>query len=65
MAPLPADRISIAASTTPGHRPAPDRTSTTWAGFMPSQVDALLACAFIETDTLTGQGGYVTPSGEY
>jgi transposase InsO family protein len=34
--------------------PAPDRTSTTWAAFLRSQADALLACDFFETVTLTG-----------
>lgn len=32
-----------------GIDPAPDRTSTTWAGFLRSQADALLACDFFET----------------
>jgi hypothetical protein len=38
-----------------GHRPAPDRGATTWADFLHAQADALLACDFIETVTLTGQ----------
>jgi transposase len=32
-----------------GIDPAPERASTTWAGFLRSQDDALLACDFIET----------------
>ncbi|MDX3104770.1 hypothetical protein [Nonomuraea angiospora] len=39
--------------------PAPERASTTWADFLRSQADALLACAFIETVTLSGQRQYV------
>jgi transposase InsO family protein len=39
--------------------PAPQRTSTTWASFLRSQADALLACDFFETDTLTGARMYV------
>jgi putative transposase len=34
--------------------PAPDRSSTTWASFLRSQADALLACDFFEAVTLTG-----------
>jgi hypothetical protein len=34
--------------------PAPDRGSTTWASFLRSQADALLACDFFETVTLGG-----------
>src|ERR1700683_10442 len=37
-----------------GIDPAPERTSTTWASFLRSQADALLACDFFETVTLTG-----------
>jgi transposase len=37
-----------------GIDPAPDRASTTWASFLRSQADALLACDFFETVTLTG-----------
>jgi putative transposase len=33
---------------------APQRQHTTWAGFLRSQADALLACDFFETRTLTG-----------
>jgi putative transposase len=39
--------------------PAPERTSTTWADFLRSQADALLACDFFETVTLTGARLYV------
>jgi len=34
--------------------PAPERESTTWTRFLHSQADALLACDFFETRTLTG-----------
>ncbi len=34
-----------------GIDPAPERTSTTWASFLRSQADALLACDFFETVT--------------
>ena len=52
--------IKVAASTVwemlrqAGIDPVPDRTSTTWASFLRSQADALLACDFFETVTLTG-----------
>ena len=52
--------IKIAASTVwemlrqAGIDPAPDRTATTWASFLRSQADALLACDFFETVTLNG-----------
>ena len=32
-----------------GIDPAPDRAATTWADFLRSQADALLACDFFET----------------
>ncbi|MEY9969035.1 putative transposase [Streptacidiphilus sp. MAP12-16] len=57
--------IKIAASTvweilkTEGFDPAPDRAATTWADSLRSQADALLACDFIETVTLTGQRQYI------
>ncbi|MBO3753123.1 integrase core domain-containing protein [Streptosporangiaceae bacterium NEAU-GS5] len=57
--------IKIAASTVweilkqEGVDPAPDRTATTWADFLRSQAEALLACDFIETVTLTGQRQYI------
>jgi putative transposase len=52
--------IKVAASTVweilraAGIDPAPQRTTTTWAEFLRSQADALLACDFFETVTLTG-----------
>ncbi len=42
-----------------GIDPAPDRSATTWADFLRSQADALLACDFIETVTLTGRRQYI------
>ncbi|GAA2395859.1 hypothetical protein GCM10010404_61850 [Nonomuraea africana] len=36
-----------------GVDPSPEQASVTWAGFLRSQADALLACDFIETVTLT------------
>jgi putative transposase len=50
--------VKVAASTVweilkqAGIDPAPDRASTTWASFLRSQADALLACDFFETGTL-------------
>ena len=52
--------ITVAASTVweilhdAGIDPAPERTTTTWASFLRSQADALLACDFFETVTVTG-----------
>ncbi|HEU5158114.1 MAG TPA: hypothetical protein VFU43_14045 [Streptosporangiaceae bacterium] len=57
--------VKVAASTVweilqdAGIAPAPERTSTTWAGFLRSQADALLACDFFETVTLCGARMYV------
>ena len=57
--------IKVAASTVweilkqEGIDPAPERASTTWADFLRSQADALLACDFIETVTLNGQRQYI------
>ena len=42
-----------------GTDPAPDRTSTTWASFLRSQADALLACDFFETVTSGGTRQFV------
>ncbi|MFG6202255.1 integrase core domain-containing protein [Nonomuraea sp. JJY05] len=42
-----------------GFDPAPERASSTWADFLRSQADALLACDFIETVTLNGQRQYI------
>ncbi|MEY9912020.1 putative transposase [Catenulispora sp. MAP12-49] len=57
--------IKVAASTVweilkdEGINPAPERDATSWAAFLRSQADALLACDFIETVTLTGQRQYI------
>ncbi|MFD1938392.1 MULTISPECIES: hypothetical protein [Nonomuraea] len=57
--------IKVAASTVweilkqEGLGPASERASTTWADFLRSQADALLACDFIETVTLDGQCQYI------
>ncbi|MGI5246059.1 hypothetical protein [Dactylosporangium sp. CA-139066] len=42
-----------------GIDPAPQRTCSTWADFLRSQADTLLACDFFETVTLTGTRLYV------
>ncbi|WP_222721483.1 hypothetical protein [Actinomadura sp. HBU206391] len=42
-----------------GIDPAPERVASTWVGFLRSQADALLACDFLETVTLTGTRMYV------
>src|SRR3982074_2870946 len=39
--------------------PAPERSSSTWADFLRSQADALLACDFLETVTVSGARMYV------
>ncbi|RPE37317.1 integrase-like protein [Streptomyces sp. Ag109_O5-1] len=60
--------IKVAASTVweilkeAGIDPAPERSSSTWADFLRSQADALLACDFLETVTLTGARLYVFAS---
>jgi putative transposase len=57
--------VKIAASTVweilkdAGIDPAPERASSTWAAFLRSQADALLACDFFETVTLSGAQMYV------
>jgi putative transposase len=57
--------IKVAASTDweilkeAGIDPAPQRASSTWADFLRSQADALLACDFLETVTLSGARLYV------
>lgn len=42
-----------------GIDPAPERSSSTWADFLRTQAEALLACDFFETVTLTGAQLYV------
>ncbi len=42
-----------------GIAPAPERNSRTWATFLRAQADALLACDFMETVTLSGMRMYV------
>jgi putative transposase len=57
--------IKVAASTVweilqeAGIGPAPDRASSTWADFLRSQADALPACDFLETVTLSGARLYM------
>ncbi|MBP2329300.1 transposase [Kibdelosporangium banguiense] len=57
--------IKVAASTVwriltdAGIAPAPERASSTWAQFLRSQAEVLLACDFFETVTLTGARMYV------
>ena len=52
--------VKVAASTVwevlkeAGIDPAPERAGGTWANFLRSQADALLACDFLATVTLTG-----------
>ncbi|MBO3753010.1 hypothetical protein J5X84_43790 [Streptosporangiaceae bacterium NEAU-GS5] len=63
--------VKVAASTVweifkqEGVDPAPDRAATTWADFLRSQADVLLACDFIEKVTLTGQRQYILAVIEY
>jgi putative transposase len=57
--------VKVAASTVweilrdAGIPPAPERASSTWAYVLRSQRDALLACDFFETVTLSGARFYV------
>jgi transposase InsO family protein len=57
--------IQVAASTVwemlkdAGIDPAPERASSTWADFLHFQADALLACDFLKTVTLSGARLYV------
>jgi transposase len=57
--------VKVAASTIweilkeAGIDPAPERASSTWADFLRSQADALLACDFLETVTLSGARLYI------
>ena len=54
--------VKVAASTVweilkeAGIDPAPERASGTWADFLRSQSDALLACDFLETVTSRERG---------
>jgi hypothetical protein len=63
--------VQVAASTVwkilreAGVDPAPERASTTWAAFLRSQAEALLACDFFETVTLTGSRMYVLAAIEH
>jgi putative transposase len=56
--------VKVAASTVwqilkdAGINPTPQRSSTTWATFLRSQAEAIVACDFFETVTLTGQRLY-------
>jgi hypothetical protein len=45
--------------TDAGIDPAPQRTSTTWATFLRSQAEAILAADFFETVTPTGTRMYI------
>jgi transposase len=57
--------VKVAASTVweilkdAGIEPAPLRPSSTWAAFLRSQAEVILACDFLETVTLGGQRQYV------
>ncbi|GAX57132.1 hypothetical protein [Streptomyces olivochromogenes] len=57
--------VRVAASTVweilqeAGIDPASERATSTWADFLRSQADALLACDFLETVTLSGARMYV------
>jgi putative transposase len=42
-----------------GIDPAPERPATTWVGFLRSQAEALLACDFFETVTVSGTRMFV------
>jgi putative transposase len=42
-----------------GIDPAPGRSATTWASFLRSQAEALVACDFFETVTLSGTRVFV------
>lgn len=60
--------VKVAASTVweilkeAGIDPAPERSSSTWADFLHSQADALLACDFFETVTCPECGCTCSPS---
>jgi hypothetical protein len=63
--------VKVAASTVwqiltdAGIDPASQRTSSTWAQFLRSQADVLLACDFFETVTLAGTRMYVLAAIEH
>ncbi len=63
--------VKVAASTVweilkeAGIDPAPQRSSSTWADFLRSQADALLACDVLETATLSGTRMYVLAVNEH
>lgn len=63
--------VKVAASTVweilhdAGVDPAPERSATTWADFLRSQAEGLLACDFLETVTLTGARMYVLAAIEH
>ena len=62
---LPVLGVKVAPSTVwailkdAGIDPAPGRPATTWAGFLRSQAEALVACDFFETVTLPGTRMFV------
>jgi hypothetical protein len=57
--------VTVAASTVweilkdAGVDPSPDRAATSWAAFLRGQAEAILACDFLETVTLSGQRQYI------
>ena len=57
--------VKVAASTVweiledAGIEPVPQRASSTWAAFLRGQAEAILACDFLETVTLSGRCQYV------
>ncbi|MFC0112291.1 integrase core domain-containing protein [Kibdelosporangium aridum] len=55
----------MAILTDAGIDPAPQRASSTWIQFLRSQTEALLACDFLETTTLTGTRTYVLAAIEH
>ncbi|MFJ8313418.1 MULTISPECIES: IS481 family transposase [unclassified Streptomyces] len=63
--------VKVAASTVwqilkdEGIDPAPEHSTTSWADFLRSRADALLACDFIETVTLTGRRQYILAAIEH
>ena len=63
--------VKVAASTVwemlreAGIDPAPERAASTWADFLRAQANALLACDFLETVTLTGTRMYVLAAIEH